>query len=201
MKILAVSCSPRKQGNTVTILNEVLQGSHQEGAEIELYSVAGQDLQPCDACGACLKTGVCAIKDDIPDLLDKIVAADGIIFGAPAYLYNMSAQTKIIIDRMRSLNRPERSLANKVGAVVAVGGSLGLSSILKDIYFYMVTQQMLPANFIAAYALNEGDAKPLEKGLKAARELGQQMVLIAQQNFKYPGQIRRSGFGYGTWCK
>jgi multimeric flavodoxin WrbA len=201
MKILAISGSPRKNGNTFAILNEVLKGAQQQGAEIELYSVSGKNLQPCDACGACMKTGICHIKDDIPELLDKMVAADGIVFGAPSYYYTMTAQTKIIIDRTRPLNRPERSLANKVGAVVVTGGSLGLAGILKDIYFFMITKQMLPANFVAAYALNEGDVKPLEKGLKAAGELGQQMVLIAQQNFKYPAQFRGAGFGYGTWCE
>src|SRR3972149_8311237 len=84
MKVLAISCSPRQEGNTVTLLNETLSGARQDGAETELYSVAGKDLQPCDGCWACAREGKkCPIKDDMPELQDKMVAADGIIFGTP----------------------------------------------------------------------------------------------------------------------
>lgn len=201
MKILGISCSPRKQGNTVFVLNEALQGAKQEGAEIELYSIADKDLKPCDGCRDCFKTGQCGIKDDMQALYEKMLAANGIIFAVPLYFYNMAAQGKIVMDRLNALGKPERSLANKVGAGISVGGGLGAASALKDLYFFMVTQQMVPANFVAAYALNEGDAKGLPNGLKAAHEQGQQMVHIAKQGFKYPAQFRRSSFAYGTWNK
>ena len=201
MKILGLSCSPRKRGNTVMILSEALKGAQQEGAETELYSVSGKDFKPCDSCRTCFKTGQCHIKDDMQELYDKMLSADGIIIGVPAYFYSMAAQAKIVIDRLVALNSPERSLANKVGGVIAVGGSLGLANILKDVYFFMISQQMIPANFVAAYALNEGDVKDLANGLKAAYEQGQQMVQVAMRGFRYPSQFRKSVFGYGTWCK
>jgi multimeric flavodoxin WrbA len=201
MKILGLCGSQRKGGNTEFLLNEALQGARQEGAEIELYSVSGKDIKPCDGCHACMKTGECHIQDDMQDIYKKMLAADGIIFGSPSYFYGMSGQAKTIIDRTTALNRPGRSLANKVGGVVAVGGSLGLASILKDIYFYMVSKQMLPANFVAGYGLQKGDTAQLENGIKAARELGKQMVQIAAKKFEYPKDIRAAVFGYGTWNK
>ena len=57
VKILGLSCSPRKQGNTVTLLNQVLEGAKGEGAEVELYSVHGKDIGPCTACGGCFDSG------------------------------------------------------------------------------------------------------------------------------------------------
>ena len=201
MKILGLCCSLRKGGNTEFLVNEVLQGAQQEGAETELYRVSGKNIQPCDGCHTCMKTGECHIKDDMQDLYEKMLEADGIVYGSPSYFYTMAGQLKNIIDRTTALNRPGRSLANKVGSVVTVGGGLGLSSILKDVYFYMVTKQILPANFLAGYGLEKGDAAKLENGMKAAREIGKQMVQIAAKGFEYPKDIKASVFAYGTWNK
>lgn len=201
MKILGLSCSPRKQGNTVTLLNEALKGAQQEGAEVELYSVSGKTIKPCDGCGTCMETGRCHIKDDMQELYQKLLAADGIIFGTPVYFYNMSAQAKIIIDRTMVTNHPDMSLANKVGGVVAVAGSFGLADAVKDLYFYIVTRRMLPANYVAAYAGPEGDVKKLEKGMQAAYDLGRQMVQIVARKFKYPPEFMGPFIAYGTHTK
>jgi multimeric flavodoxin WrbA len=201
VKILALCCSQRKEGNTEFLLSEILKGAQQEGAETELYRVSGKNIQPCDGCHACMKTGQCHLKDDMQEIYSKILESKGIIFGAPSYFYGMAGQAKNIIDRTTCLNQPGRSMANKVGSVTAVGGSLGLADILKDIYFYMITKQMIPANFLAGYGLQKGDTKNLENGIKAARDVGRQMVKIAAKGFEYPSDIRGSHFGYGTWNK
>jgi multimeric flavodoxin WrbA len=85
MKILAVSSSPRKNGNTSLLLETALESAQQDGAETELFSVAGKTIQPCDGCWACFKTGTCHIQDDMTILYEKLVEADGIIFGTPVY--------------------------------------------------------------------------------------------------------------------
>lgn len=198
MKILAISCSPRKQGNTELLLAEALQGAQQEGAEVELYSVSGKTIEQCDGCGTCFKAGECHIKDDMQELYEKLLAADGIIFGTPIYFYAMAAQTKTVMDRTMALNRPEKSLANKVGGVVVVAGSLGLIDAIKDLYFYIVSHRMLPANYVAAYAGAQGDVKKLEKGMKAARDLGRQMVQLAAKKFEYPSEFMAPPIAYGT---
>jgi len=196
MKILGLSCSPRKGGNTVQLLEEALNGARQEGAEVELYSVAGKSIEPCDGCRVCDKTGRCHIKDDMQGLYDKLLEADGIIFGTPVYFYSMTAQAKAIIDRTIAFSQPERSLANKVGGVIVVAASQGTTDALKDLYFYMITRQIIPASFIAAYPGD--DLRKLEKCFKATRDLGRQMVKIAAMKFKYPGEFARPVFAYGT---
>jgi multimeric flavodoxin WrbA len=201
MKILAISGSPRQDGNTVILLNEALKGAQQEGAETELYSASGKTITPCDACISCRKTGRCHIDDDMQELYPKLREADGIIMGTPIYHYTMAAQTKAIIDRTFSLDHNQAALANKVGGVVVVAASLGVLQAVKDLYFYFISMQMLPANFIAAYANAKGEAKNLEKCLIAARSLGRQMVLIAAKKFEYPREIESAKFGYGTWIK
>ena len=199
MKILAVSCSPRKEGNTVTLLNEALNGARQDGADTELYSVAGKDLQPCDGCWACTREGKqCPIKDDMPELHDKMAAADGIIFGTPIYFYGMTAQAKMVMDRSISFGFSGKSLANKVGGIVAVCGSLGLVDALKDFSFYMMTRRILPAGYVAAYAGSPDDLKKMEKCMKAANDLGRAMAAIVKADFKYPLELMGRPIAYGT---
>lgn len=198
MKILGLSFSPRNDGNTETLLKEALRGAKQEGAEIELYSLLEKNIKPCDGCGTCMGTGACHLQDDMQILYQKLLEADGIIFGTPVYFYSMTGQAKTVIDRTIALNRPEKSLTNKVGGIIVVGGSLGLVDVVKDFYFYIVTRQMLPANFVAAYAGPKGDVKKLEQCMKATFDLGRQMAQIAKRKFEYPKEFRRSSFAYGT---
>ena len=198
MKILGLSFSPRERGNTEILLEAVLSGARQQGGETELYRVAEKDIKPCDGCGACFTTGECSIQDDMQELYAKLLAADGIIFGSPVYFYNITAQGKAVIDRTIALGHNGRSLANKVGGVVVVGGSLGLADALKDLYFFIVTRQMIPASFVAAYAAAKGDVEKLEKCRKAADDLGKQVVLIAEKKFTYPEEIQGPHYAFGT---
>jgi len=180
----------------MTLLTQALEGARSEGAQTEPFTVSGKDIKPCDSCRACNKTGECTIKDDMQQLYVKFLEADGIIFGTPVYFYGMTAQAKAIIDRTISMGRPEKSMANKVGGVIVTAGSMGIVDALKDLYFYMVTRQMVPANYVAAYP--RGDLKQMEKCMKASYDLGRQMVHIANRGFKYPTEFARAGFAYGT---
>jgi multimeric flavodoxin WrbA len=201
MKILAISCSPQKHGNTETLLDEALKGAQQEGVDVELYSVSGKTIQPCDSCRTCWKAGGCHIQDDMQELYKKLLEANGIIFGTPIYLYSLNAQAKTIMDRTFALDHHQTSLANKVGGVVVVAASLGLLDALKDFYFYFASMQMLPANYVAAYAQFKGDAQKLEKCMKAANDLGRQMAMLVAKKFEYPKEIAGSHNAYGTWVK
>ncbi len=198
MKILGVSFSPRKEGNTVAMLKEVLAAAKKEGAEVELYSVAGKNIQPCDGCWACTKTGKCHIKDDTAELLDKMCAADGLILGTPIYFWGMTAQAKAVIDRTISLNKPEHSLNNKVCGVVASCGSLGMVDALKDFSYYIIQRRMLPANQVSAYLMGPDDLKKMPKCLAALSDLGRQIVALVKMKFKYPDEFARGPGAFGT---
>lgn len=198
MKILGLSGSPRKTGNTAILLAETLKGAEAEGAEIDLVDVSGKDLRGCDGCNACFTKGECHLKDDMHLIHGKMVSADGIVFGTPIYVYGMTAQMKAVIDRTYGLHGPEKSLANKVGGAIVVAGSLGIIDSLKDFYFFFAVQRMLPANFVGAYATDKGTANALENGMKAAYNLGREMVQLVELKFEYPRGFQVNFFGYGT---
>jgi len=198
MKILGISCSPRKKGNTVILLEETLRGAAEHGADIELFSVSGKDIRGCDGCYSCITKGECHIQDDMQPLYEKLIEADGIVFGSPVYIYGMTAQAKAIMDRIFALNQPGKRLANKVGGVIVVAGSLGLIDALKNYYFFITLQRMLPANFVAAYANVKGDATKLEKGMNAAFRLGKEIVQLVDKKFEFPNEFPINFFAFGT---
>ena len=191
MKILGLSCSPRKQGNTETLVAEALEGARSEGAEAELFSVHGKDIRPCDGCQTCVTTSICHIEDDMQEVFRKMIAADGIIFGTPIYFYTMSAQAKAIMDRTYSIRRPEFQLASKVGGVIAVAGGIGLMEAIKDWYFYIAINHMLAADYVSAYAGGRGEVRDQERVMKAAWELGRQMVQLVNTGFRFPEEYAR----------
>ncbi len=198
MNVLAISCSPRRNGNTVAILEEALRGAQDAKAEVELYSVSGKTIQPCDGCRSCAGTAKCHITDDMQELYDKMVRADGIIFGTPIYFWGMTGQAKTIMDRTIALNQPGRNLTNKVAGVVVVCGSLGLVDALKDYSYFFVQRRMLPANQVAAYVTNPGELKNMVQCMSAARRMGQQIVALTSMNFKYPEEFIERHGAYGT---
>jgi multimeric flavodoxin WrbA len=201
MKILAVSCSPRGNGNTVAMLEEVLRAAEEAGAEVELYSVAGRDIQPCEGCWSCAETGRCRKNDETAALLEKMLAADGIVFGVPVYFHGMTAQAKAIIDRTISLNTPERSLTNKVMGVVTSAGSLGLVQVLKDFTYFAHVKHMLAANHVAAYPERDSGIERMPRCRQELRDLGRQMVALVELGFRYPPEYIKgpSTFGTHTW--
>jgi len=198
MKILAISFSPRKNGNTMAILEEALRGAKDANADVELYSVSGKTIQPCDGCRSCAATAKCHVNDDMQDLYEKIVGADGIIFGTPIYFWGMTGQAKTVMDRTIALNQPGRNLTNKVAGVVVVCGSLGLVDALKDYSYFFVQRRMLPANQLAAYVTNPGELANMPQCMSAANRMGRQMAALIKMNFKYPEEFIERHGAYGT---
>lgn len=99
MKVLAVSASPRKGGNSDVLCDQLLKGASESGNEVEKINLSGLTVSPCVACYGCRKSGKCVKKDDMERVLDELIHADTIILATPVYFYSMDAQMKIMIDR------------------------------------------------------------------------------------------------------
>ena len=123
MKILGICASPRSsKSTTLRLVQALLKGAKEAGAEVELVDVCNLDIKFCNACQVCFKTGVCVHKDDFQGLYDKILAADGLVWGSPNYFHTVTAQMKTLIDRMADAVHCQL-LTGKYCASVASGGS------------------------------------------------------------------------------
>lgn len=99
-KVLILSSSPRRGGNSDLLCDQFLLGAQEAGNQAEKIFLRDKNINYCLGCGACQKTGSCVQKDDMNEILDKLVAADVIVLATPVYFYSMSAQMKTLIDRI-----------------------------------------------------------------------------------------------------
>lgn len=98
-KVLILSGSPRKNGNSDILCDEFAKGAVEAGHEVEKIRVAEKNIGYCRACYACRDTGVCAIKDDMAEILQKMIDCDVMVLASPVYFYSIDAQLKALIDR------------------------------------------------------------------------------------------------------
>lgn len=98
-KVLILSGSPRKDGNSDILCNEFMRGAKEAGNEVEKIRVAEKNVGYCRACYACKDTGKCVVKDDMAEILQKMIDADVLVLASPVYFYSIDAQLKTVIDR------------------------------------------------------------------------------------------------------
>jgi multimeric flavodoxin WrbA len=98
-KVLILSSSPRKQGNSNALCDRFMEGAIEASHQVEKVVLAEKKINYCTGCYACSKNGKCAQKDDMAQILDSMVAADVIVMATPVYFYTMCAQMKTVIDR------------------------------------------------------------------------------------------------------
>jgi multimeric flavodoxin WrbA len=99
-KVLVLSASPRKGGNSEMLCDQFMLGAKEAGNQAEKIFLGDKKINYCVACGACSKNGgKCVHKDDMAEVLEKMIAADVIVMATPVYFYTMDAQMKTLIDR------------------------------------------------------------------------------------------------------
>jgi multimeric flavodoxin WrbA len=103
MNVLILLGSPRKNGNTETLVRSVAAGVEKAGGSCELIRLADKKIHPCIGCGGCEKEGNCVIMDEMQGLYPKITSADRIVVVSPIYFYGVTAQAKAFIDRCQAL--------------------------------------------------------------------------------------------------
>ena len=126
-KVVIVMGSPRKNGNSAALAEQVAEGARATGAEVQIFNLHEMDIKPCDGCNACQNGSGrdCHIKDDMQDLYPAIRQADAMVIAGPVYWYSVTAQTKLFIDRCYAIAKPgDNALWRKrVGIVLVYGGA------------------------------------------------------------------------------
>lgn len=97
--VLIISASPRKNGNSDILCDRFAQGAAESGNKVEKIFLASKNIGYCRGCGVCNSTHKCVQKDDMAEILDKMVNADVIVLATPVYFYSMDGQMKTFIDR------------------------------------------------------------------------------------------------------
>ena len=190
IRILAISCSPRKGKTTAASLQVCLDAAEQVDPriDVELIELAGMKIDGSLAAGLPLEPGQ---KDDfgqlVPKLSDPKVA--GIIVGTPVYFGNMTSLCKAFLDRCMTFRKNKLALSNKVAGVLAVGGvrNGGQEITIQSVLAALLCQEMIivgdgrPTAHIGATVWNNGKTPVTEDefGMATAKNLGRRVAEVA----------------------
>jgi NAD(P)H-dependent FMN reductase len=103
MNITAFCGSPRKNGNTETLLKEAVRGIEEASHAVQTFYLNTVNIKACQDCGGCNDTGKCILRDDMDQIIDAIRDSDRIILASPIFFFSLSAQAKLMIDRCQSI--------------------------------------------------------------------------------------------------
>lgn len=189
MKALGILGGPRKGHATDKMIDAVIKGLSENGAETEKIHIYDYNIKPCTGCCTCQRTGKCVINDDNHLILEKMEHADVIVFGSPAYWCNVTSETKKLFDRsigfftMTDIG-PKRTKPNPkdVVLVTSCGAPYPFSHIMGVIpgvlramkIFFGRTKAKIHTIY-AAGMMNPDTSMPSEKLLDKASRLGKRL--------------------------
>ncbi len=193
MKVVAFNGSPREDGNTHYLINNVLEILQQEGVETELIQLGGHKIKGCLACMKCFenKDKQCNTKNDIVnECIEKMVEADGIIIGSPTYFANVSTEVKALIDRAGLVSiANDHMLKRKVGAAVVAVRRAGATNVFDAINkFFFISQVIVPGSVYwnMGFGLNKEEVKDDDEGINIMRVLGENMAWLLKKIMTTP---------------
>ena len=188
MKVVAFNGSPRKEGNTTSMVKLVFEELEKEGITTELIQLSGKKIHGCIACEKCFenKNQRCSVDNDVVnECIEKMLEADGIILASPTYVTDVTAEMKALIDRSCLVAKANDDMfRRKVGAAVVVqrrGGAVRAFDTIN--HFFLIGQWVVPGSSYWNFAVgrNIGEAQGDEEGLRTMRILGQNMAWLLKR--------------------
>ncbi len=179
MKVLGIATSPRIGANSQTLVEHILFGAEEAGAECELVRLCDWYILPCNACDVCHSGGECVIDDDMEEIISKMKEADALVFGSPVYWFRLNAQAYPFIDRFYAYIKDDFTTdfpKGKKFAAALTCGSVGpdvlnpINDYLKRVFSFL---GYTDAGFIWQNScLLPHDILKFEKTLEDAKKLG-----------------------------
>jgi multimeric flavodoxin WrbA len=188
MKVVGINGSPRKNGNTEIIIRTAFEPLEKAGIETEMIQIGGKNIHGCLGCRKCaeMQNGTCVItKDPLNDIIQELIAADGIILGSPTYFTDVTADMKAFIDRAGYVGLTNgRVYKHKAGAaVVAVrrGGAVHAFDTIN--HFFQINQMFIVGStyWNMCYGLNPGEACQDEEGMANMKDIGDSMAFLLKK--------------------
>ncbi|MDR7667240.1 flavodoxin family protein [Methanosarcina sp. Z-7115] len=125
MKVIGIVGSPRKNGNTNVLVQQVLTGAAEAGAETRTFILNEMNYKGCQGCDYCKNHEECKLEDDLVEVFDELASADGVIFGSPIYFGQFTGQMRLFLDRCYSLINADFSPRLSAGKKAVIIGAQG----------------------------------------------------------------------------
>ncbi len=188
--LLALYTSPRRKGNTATLLDSLVGGAEEAGFGVESYHTASMDIRPCRECNHCAREGVCVQKDDMQTIYPHLERAGAVALAAPIFSMHICAQAKALIDRCQRLWAIRYVLKKDFvnPSFAAERRGFFLSCCGRDVpetfecirptlaYFFHIIQVQRWRSLTFAGVDRAGDILKVEGALHDARDLGRSLA-------------------------
>jgi multimeric flavodoxin WrbA len=185
MKAIGIVGSPRKNGNTEIITRHTLKAIEEEGIETELVTLAGLNIQPCNACNACTKEETCPLDDDVMPIYKKMKAADAIILASPVYYGSATAIIKALMERVGHISRSQRAMwSGKIGGPLVVARRAGQNFTFAQLTFwFQILGFFIPGStyWNIAFGREKGEVEKDEEGMRTAWNFGKNIALLVKK--------------------
>lgn len=188
MKVIAFNGSPRKDGNTATLIDLVLGEIREKGIDTEVYQLGGKNIHGCMACYKCAENldKMCSVRNDaLNECVEKMMGADGIILGSPTYFADVSAEIKALIDRAGLVAKVNGDmLQRKLGAAVVAVRRAGSVHVFDTInHFFLINQMIVPGSIYWNMAIgrDKGEVESDQEGVMTMKTLGANMAWLLEK--------------------
>jgi len=184
MKVILISGSPKKNGNTAQILGKCAEAIEAAGVNAEVVSLAGKSIRSCIACGYCAKHGSCGQDDGLNEIIDKIRDAQGLIVGAPVYYGTARGDMMSALQRIGCVSgRSTKFLSGMVGGPIAVARRGGHTLTLQEmLMFYLINDMIVPGSryWNMVFGREPGDALSDEEGVATIVHFGENVAKLVK---------------------
>jgi multimeric flavodoxin WrbA len=188
-RIVAIYGSPRRRGNTATLLKQSVAGARDAGARVEELVLRDLKLSPCLEIYSCRQDGECRIQDDFQRVREMVLACGGLMLASPIFYYTVSAHTKILMDRFHSLwvkrnwvdsDRDLSPAFRRKGLFISAGATRGKrlfeGTLLSVRYFFDTLDMDLWKSLLCKGLEHEGEAQKHPEYLTEAYQAGKDLA-------------------------
>jgi multimeric flavodoxin WrbA len=188
MRVLGISGSPRRGGNTDILIKTALDVLAGEGIEAEFLSLADHPVKPCVACRGCATAeGLRCVQEDpaFEGMIERFLAADGILVGSPVYFGSATPQVMSLLDRIGYVARmKENFLRRKVGAAIVVARRAGQNFTFAQLnFFFLLNEMIVPGStyWNVAIAREKGEVIGDVEGVETVKNLASNMAWLMKK--------------------
>jgi len=179
MKVLIINGSPRVDGNSVRLINEMIDIFNKENVEVDHYQIGSKAIRGCMACGYCYEHGECVFKDDVNDLSKRLEVSDGLVIVSPVYYGSANGSIISLLDRLFYSSHFDKRF--KVGAAFAIARRGGTTATFDELNKYFTINQMPIASgryWNNGFGREQGQIQKDEEGLQNARVVARNMIFL-----------------------
>jgi multimeric flavodoxin WrbA len=191
MKVIGFNGSPRKDGNTTTLMTHLLREVEKEDIETQLIQLSAKAIHGCIACYKCFENQDrrCAVKTDAAnEYIENIISAQGIVLGSPSYFQDVTAEMKALIDRAGFVGLANGKMyKNKVGASLSCFRRTGGMHSIETMNHFFFGNELIIAGRSLSVARDKGDVAKDEEGVQSAKTLGHRIAWLIKKLYGETG--------------